>query len=342
MAYTNRVDTVTNNELVPKVVDGVLNANVFTSNVLSNSDVFRSSTKLVPIKYQKGVEGTSFSGFDTFSTTASDTRVNMTFTPKWFETNVALPGDEILLNQTEQQTIDLVSLEMQSRAQDMADSLGTMLYADGTGNGGKDFLGLEALVDDGTNTSTIGGLARATYTTLNSTVTASSGTISLAKIRTLHNAISDGPVSATTAYTTKAIYGFVESLLQPQERIYKTMDGRGVLKGTTGFKSIEWMGIPVVADAKCTSGVFYMINDDFIKFYAVNTSGAKLGLTPVKLPSADIVGSVYSGAPNLGFFWTGWIKPTNAFSVVGHIILGGQLIGENGKRQGKLTGITGV
>jgi hypothetical protein len=342
MAYTNRVDTVTNNELVPQVVDTVLNANVLTSNVLSNPDVFRSSTKLIPVKYQKGVAGTSFSGFDTLSTTASDTRVNMTFTPKFYSCNVALPGDEILLNNTEQQTIDLVALEMQSRAQDMADEIGTLLYADGTGNSSKDFLGMEALVDDGTNTSTIGGLSRSTYTTLSSTVTASSGTISLAKIRTLYNAISDANVAASMVYTTKAIYGFVESLLQPQERIYKNMDGKGVLKGVTGYKSIEWMGIPVVADAKCTSGVFYMVNEDFLKFYAVKANGAPLGLSPVKLPSSDIVGSVYSGAPNLGFFWTGWVKPTNAFSVVGHIVLGGQFITENPKRHGKLTGITGI
>jgi hypothetical protein len=36
------------------------------------------------------------------------------------------------------------------------------------------------------------------------------------------------------------------------------------------------------------------------------------------------------------------VKPTNAFSVVGHIVLGGQFITENPKRHGKLTGITGI
>ena len=46
-------------------------------------------------------------------------------------------------------------------------------------------LGLAALVDDGTSVSTIGGISRSTYTTLKGTVTASSGTLTLAKLDTL-------------------------------------------------------------------------------------------------------------------------------------------------------------
>lgn len=107
----------------------------------------RGVTKV--IKWQKGVAGTSFAGFDTFSTAASDTRVNLLFVPKFYETNVVLPLDEVSANQTDERVLDMVKLEIASRAQDMADSIGTLFMGDGTGNGGKDFLGLNAIVDDG-------------------------------------------------------------------------------------------------------------------------------------------------------------------------------------------------
>ena len=145
----------------------------------------------------------------------------MVYNPRFYAINVALPGTEIAANNTIQKVMDLATVEMRGRAQDMADDIGTLLYADGTGNGNKDFLGLAAIVDDGSAVSTIGGLSRSTYTTLASTVTASSGTISLAKMRTLYNAIADASVVPTTSYTTYTIWQLYESLLQPQERIMK-------------------------------------------------------------------------------------------------------------------------
>jgi len=64
--------------------------------------------------------------------------------------------------------------------------------------------------------------------------------------------------------------------------------------------------------------------------------------TPVAYKSQDIEGNDYSDVKGLGFSWSGWIKPTNAASVVGHIYLGGELISANPRRHGKLTGISSV
>ena len=44
----------------------------------------------------------------------------------------------------------------------------------------------------------------------------------------------------------------------------------------------------------------------------------------------------------LGFSWSDWVVPTNAAAVISHIYLGGELVSQNPKRHGKLTGITGV
>jgi len=342
MAFTNRVDTLTLDYLVPQVVDTVLRANVFATSMLAKTKKFRSSTMDFPIKYQKGVAGTSFSGFDVLPTSASDVRVLMVFNPKFYAINVALPGTEIAANNTVQKVMDLATVEMRSRAQDMADDIGTILYADGTGNASKDFLGLAAIVDDGNTVASIGGLSRTTYATLASTVTASSGTLTLAKMRTLYNAISDATVIPTTAYTTYAVNAFYEALLQPQERIMKDVQLASNFKGYTGFKSLEFAGLPVIADRKCTSGVLFFLNEDFLDFYALPTAIPQFGGEPVPVASKLFVGNSYNEVGSLGFSWTGWIKSTNQFAFNSFITLGGQLITDNPRRHGKLTGITGV
>jgi len=239
---------------------------------------------------------------------------------------------------TEDKVLDLMKLTIQSDTEDMADDLGTIFYADGTGNGGKDPLGLAALVDDGSAVATFGGLSRSTFTTLQSTVTASSGSISLAKVDTLWAAVTSGAQKPTAIFTTEAVFNFYGQLLRPQERINKEASRiKGGLFGTTGFTALDYNGKPVIMDEKCTSGAFIMVNEDFVEWYALPFFNAK----PVTYKS-QIEGNDYEAPIGLGFSWSDWIVPANAGAVVGHVYFGGQFITTNPKRHGKLTGVTGV
>ena len=343
MAQPNSLVTVTNQTLAPNVVDTVLNSNVGLTRFLMRAKPWKGETMKFPIKWQKGIAGSSFSGYDTFSTAASDTRVNMSFTPKFYQTNVSLPLDQIWINESarEAKMIDLAEVEMASRAQDMADSLGDIFYSDGTGNNSKDFTGLKAIVDDGTNVATYGGLTRATYTTIKATLTTSSGTLTLAKLDTLHDAITSGSQKPTVILTTKAIFSLYGQLLQPQERIMKDVPmakGKGLSSGT-GYTALMYRGLPVLVDEKVPSGYLYMLNEDFIDFYAVD---AKTGVESIKYKPQDIKGNDYSSIEGLGFKWSGWIKPTNQAAVVGFVYIGGDFICTNPKRNGALYAITGI
>ena len=317
--------------------------------MLSRAKKWNGERLKFPVKYQKNATGTSFAGFDTFSTSATDNRVNLEFVPKFYQMSVALPLDELSGNATEERVIDLAKLEMASTAQDMADDIGTVFYGDGTGNGSKDFLGLEAIVDDATNASTYGTLSRSTYTTLKSTVTAAaSNKLTLPQMSTLYNAAASGAQKPTLGVTTEAVFNFYEQLLQPQERIAKEVSmmksegnigkvGTGLVGGT-GFTGLFFKGFPLLADEKCTSGVMYFLNEDFLDWYALPVAMT----SPAKYRSQDIEGNDYSDVEGLGFSWSDWIKPTNSASIVGHIYLGGELISQNPKRHAKLTGITSV
>lgn len=341
-----RVTTTTQDRLMPKVVDAVLNSNVLATRLLTKASKWNGERMKFPVKVATNTTVQSFSGFDTFSAAASDTRVNLEFVPKFTQISVALPLDELSVNATEDKVIDLAKLELASSAQDLADNIGTQFYGTGAG---KDFLGLEAIVDDGTNAATYGTLSRTTYSSqLRSTVTASSGVLSLAKMSTLYNAVTSGSQKTTLGVCSETIFSLYEQLLQPQERIAKDVSmmksggnmgkvGQGMVGGT-GFTGLFYKGFPILADEKATSGVLYFLNEDFLDWYALPVAMT----SPIKYRSQDIEGNDYSDVTGLGFSWSDWVKPTNSASLVGHIYLGGELISANPKRHGKLTGITSV
>lgn len=352
-ALGNRVITTTNYKLMPKLVDTILHSNVFATRMLANAKKWSGLNMQFPIKWQKGVAGTSFSGYQTFSTSASDTRVNLLFVPKFYETNVSLPLDEISANQTDERVLDLAKLEIASRAQDMADSIGTLFFGDSSGNGSQDFNGLSNIVDNGSDQAVYGSLNRNTYPTIQATVTASGGTLSLAKMSTLYNTITSGTQKPTVGICPPSVFSLYEALLQPQERVVKDVgmmknENKGLNSGTgliggTGFTGLYFKGFPILADEKASTalngtGNLYFLNEDFIDFYAL-----PLAMTePVKYKTQDIEGNDYSEVEGLGFSWSNWIKPTNSASVIGHVYLGGELICDNPLRQGVLTGCTSV
>jgi hypothetical protein len=344
MAYNNLVDTITLEEIIPRVVDTVLRGNRFTTKMLSKTKRFGAATQDFPIKYQVGTAIQSFLGYDTLPTSFTDTRVLMKFNPRFVTANIALAGTDLMANNTAAKVIDLMSAEMQSRAQDLADGIGTQLWSDGTGNSNKDFLGLAALVDDGTTVSTIGGLSRSTYTTLKSTVTSAS-TLSLSTMRTLWNAISDHTVAPSRVYTDYASWALFEQLLVPQEKIYKEINFAPNYKMFEGVKEdgLAYAGMEVVPDRKATSGQMVFLNEDYINFYALE------GDLPVyeDARKVDVAGKLFTGnsyneVKNLGFYWTGFIKTNNQFAYNSFVISAGNLLTDNPRRHGKLTGITTI
>lgn len=335
--YGQRIQTTVNTEYLPYVVDTVLRSNVLFQRIVRASKEWNGRTLRVPVKISKNATGTSFRGFDTFSTAATNNRQFMEFTPSFYQITCALPGDELSVADTEDKVLDLMKLTIQSDTEDMADDLGTIWYADGTGNNGKDPLGLTALDDDGTNVSTIGGLSRSTYTTLKGVNTASGGTLALTLIDSLWMALTSGSVKPSASYTTQSIFNFYGQLLRPQERITKEVGTVKAMRGGTGFEALFYNGKEILYDEKCPTGIFWMLNEDFLDFYALPYYNAK----SVAYKS-QVEGNDYDAPIGLGFSWTDWIIPANSASVVGHIYFGGQFITTNPIRQGKLTGITGI
>ncbi|KKW00453.1 MAG: hypothetical protein UY34_C0028G0014 [Parcubacteria group bacterium GW2011_GWA2_48_9] len=334
--YGQRVQTTVQTEYLPYLVDTILGSNVLFQRVVRAAKKWSGRTLRVPVKVSKNTTGQSFRGMDTFSVAATDNRQFMEFTPSFYQITCSLPGDELSVADTDSKILDMMKLTIQSDTEDMADDLGAIFYSDGTGNDSKDPLGLAALVDDGSSVANIGGLARATYTTLKGTVTASGGTLTLAKFDTLWINTATGSQKPSAFYTTEAIFNFYGQLLRPQERITKDASLMKGLSAGTGFTALSYNGKPVLMDEKCTSGALIAVREDDLDWFALPYKFAK----PVSYKS-QVEGNDYEAPIGLGFSWSDWIIPANAAGVVGHIYFGGQFITRNPKRHGKLTGITG-
>lgn len=335
------ITTTTNQYLAPAWVDQVLRDNFFFGRILKNTKKWNGSQMLFPIKYQKGIASVAFNGFDLLPINQQPVSVNMTFYPTFVATNVALSGSDLSVNSTQMQTLNLMTTMMESRAQDGADDIGNFFQQDGSSYGGKAPSGLANIVDNGTVAATYGGLARATYTGLNATVTASGGTISLLKTRQLWNAVSDGPVVPDTILTDYTTWAYFEQLLQPfQRNSFSDFAPNKSNASGAGYRAMIWDGMEVFRDRKVTTGYFYMLNTDYLKFY-----GLKWWEGKAVSPAAKVIeGNVYQDSmysPS-AFTWTGWIRAYNQGAINGFMIMGGQLLCTNPWRNGVLTGITGV
>lgn len=336
------VTTTTNQYLAPFWVDLILRDNYFFGKMMQKTKKWNGSQMLFPIKYQKGTSSVAFNGFDLLPITQQPVSVNMTFYTSFVATNVALAGSDMSINATPMETLKLMKVTMESRSQDAADDIGNFLQGDGTSFGGKAPMGLTGAVDNGTVLANYGGLSRAAYNGLNSTVTASGGTISLVKVRTLWNAISDGPVIPDFIITDYTTWGYFEQLQTPFQRNNQDFSpSQRTVASTSGYSEQRWDGMIISRDKKVTSGYFYMLNLKYLEWYALKWWEGE----SVSPKAKDIEGNVYQDkmyAPGSAFTWTGMIRAYNQGAVNGFMILGGQLINLAPFRNGVLTGVTGV
>lgn len=354
-----RVEPTTDRMLQAKVVDNVLTSNTYASRALGMGAPMNGKTWDIPIKVTDSGLGQFFSGLTTLSSSASDTLIELSYAHTIFAQPVVSIMDESFANTGTQQVIDLDEYKFEEAVGEATAQLGTAIF--GTGSGSQP-LGLEAHVDDGTNAGTIGGQSRTTYSVLDSTVTASGGTLTLAKMSTLDSTVSAAGManeSPNIGVTTKTVWDLYESLLSPQLRNQYTINGGNVLPirgnqiasrrdagATGGFTALTFRGFPIIADDKATSGVLYFLNERYLQWRGRTTVPARYAgqLSKVNLGEADTTEGVMAAQPPTanGWFFQDYQVMPNQAGMIARFYVIGQLVGSQPRRHGKLTGVTGV
>jgi len=332
--FSDFVLSVTNQVYVRKVVDNILNGNFGLMRFLSNSRPWPGGDQVIlPIKIVKSTSGGSYAGLDTLSTAQTSDRIMASVDPRQQYQSIVISGIQQAVNQGDGRVLDLLAVEMESKAADMKDTMGDGFYSNGTGNSSKDITGLIAAVDDSTNVVTYEGISRTTYTAWRSTYT-SDATVTLPDFATDFNAAKVGAEDPTLILSTPAIFNIYEALMDQDVRYSLTFTGYDQIYGTgmprksgalaqgQGFNSLYFRGIPFVADEKCTTGRMYTLNEKHIFFHTFRSH-----------PKHK--------AQKHGFFWTGMKEPVNQDGEVGQLLWYGNLASDGPRFSAVRVAITG-
>ena len=289
-----------------------LTDNVFTARPLTYAlmekgriRMLNGGTKIVePLIYGQNSTVGSYSGYDSIALTPQEGISAAEFEWRQYAASISISGIEEAKNNGEQEIINLLEAKIMQAEESMRESFNTMFFADGTGNSGKDWNGLDNLVESG---NTVGGIDSNTYTWWNSYEENTSTALTLAQMATAYNSVSVGNDHPDTLLTTQTLFEKYEALLQPQLRYTDTKTA------DAGFQNLMFKAAPVMYDVHCNSGTFYFLNSKYITLV---------------------------GHSDKWFSQTAFISPEDTDARYALIMCYGNLTVRNRAKQGKLTAKT--
>lgn len=306
-ANFNTLLSTTLNKYQKRLTDNIFNARPLTKWLTDKSRMRMDDggVKIIePLLYSGNSTVGTYSGYDTISLTPQTGVTAAEFDWKQLAGSIAISGIEEAQNAGESRVIHLLETKIMQLEESLQDKLTTMLYADGSGNSGKDWAGIAGYVD---STGTVGNIDPTTDTWWKSTETALGGALTLASMTTLFNTVSKGNDSPDGIFTTQALYEKYESLLQPQLRYTDTR------MADVGFQNLMFKTAPVTFDVACNSGVVYFLNSKYLTLV---------------------------GHSSRWFEQTQFVRPENMDARYALITAYGNLTVRNRARHGKITGAT--
>jgi hypothetical protein len=348
----DRVGNITLQDYNASVVDTINSSSEIMKRVVSRPERWNGRSYSSPIFTTNSNLGQSFKGTETFDTSIDYATQQMTWYPTGYAQPVGVSIVERSINATPSGVIDLYKSSYQYAQNSMITALANIFYGFGNGN---DFDGLGVIVDDGTSTSAYAGLTRATFPTINGSVTAASGgVLSLDVMAAADDAATiSGNQSETpnVIMSNQTVWSLYESLLSPTVSAHYGGQGGSFVDGSTNVKgnvsqadslwlkggatSVSFRGKPLVRDQKATSGTMFGLNEDYFYFKSLKLQGLDLIAT-----SEDVTSGAYESYKVSAFQFREPMMPVNQLAEVGIFVMYGQFYCENPNRNFKVTGIT--
>ena len=263
MAGNSNFDTLLSTTLAnyrSTLTDNVFTARPLTYKLMEKGRIrmLNGGTKIVePLIYGQNDTVGSYSGFDTIALTPQTGISAAEYEWKQYAASISMSGIEEAKNNGEQEIINLLEAKIMQAEESLREGFNQMFFADGTGNGGKDWNGLANLVEA---TGSVGGIDPAdsgnsfwaSYEENTSTA------LTLAQMSTAYNSVSVGNDHPDVLLTTQTLFEKYEALLLPVLRYTdsKTADA--------GFQNLLFKSAPVMYDVHCPSGVFFFLNSKYI------------------------------------------------------------------------------
>lgn len=218
---------------------------------------------LEEIEWDENSTAGFYSGYEVLDTTPQDVLSGAEYDWKQAACQVTANGLEVrTINKGAEQMIDLLESRITNAMHSMKNLMGTAVYSDGTGTGGKEIGGLQLLIADDPTTSTIiGGINQNTFTFWRNKAV-SNAAISATNIKPLMDELwiqlirgSDKP---DLIMADANLYNHLEEYLQQQQR-FMTAD-----QGIAGFTSLKYKTADVVYDDQTPTNHMYFVNTDYL------------------------------------------------------------------------------
>lgn len=311
----------------PKMIENLMSHEAFFWLLKSKGMVVEEDGSrgiVQPLLYGENDTVKSYSGWDLLDITPQEGISAAEYDWKFLATSITINGEEEFRNSgSKTRVIELLKTKIKQAELSLELKLNEMLFADGTGNGGKDIQGLAASVEEGSGWSTYGGINRtnhafwrnqwlnggiAAYGTGDFDATVGKSIGGMIALRKMFNNVSIGTVTPDVILTTQTIVEDYEGYLEGQK--LRVTQGGLV---DAGFRNVEFKGLPMVFDNDCPAGYIYFLNAEFMKF---------------------IVGK------GRNFKSTDFMRPQNQDAKSSLILLAANLVSSKSDVQGVITGYT--
>ena len=288
MAFPNISDilTTTIENRSKKIADNVTNNNALLKRLQTKGKMrpFSGGHKILQeLSFAENSNAGWYTGYDILPTGVSDVISAAEFSIKQAAVPVVISGLEQLQNAGREQMIDLMEARMSVAESTLANLLVGGLYSDGTGSGGKEIDGLDAMIPLDPTSGTYGGINSATYTFWQNQFKDSADTATLqADWNTLWSSLVRGQDRPDLILADGVAWNAYIASLQAQQRFSNTNSA------DAGFVSVKFMDADVVLDggiyngtvtAGAPTGVAFFLNSDYLH-YRPHSSRNMVPLSP--------------------------------------------------------------
>lgn len=267
------------------------------------------------LKHKQATNVGSYQGYDTLDITPQDTRTDAEFKLKQAFASIIFNGYEDAASNGELAIFKMAEIATTDAEEALKDWFAQKLFGDGTGNSGKDILGLKAAVDDGTNVASYGGITRSTYPFWKSQYDGAAAALTIPKMRNIFTKCSRGGMENKPDFIVTDLnqWNKYAELVDGKTTIQQPLGKIGQEFANLGFTQISFMGVPVVYDEYCPANTMYFLNSKSLQLWT---------------------------KPGRDFKPSEMVKPPNMDARVGQIFWAGELICTEPRANGKIENLT--
>ena len=306
------INATTRTRFIPALRDQIFQQNYLFWKLLKGADMGAArdgGTKVLePLEYAKNTYIGAYAAGAQLTYGAVATFTAAEFNWCRYRGTSYIEGLEELEYRGAARVIDFMAAKMKNTAQAMADDMATDMFSDGTGDA-NGFVGLAAMIDDGTNIGAYGGITpRSTYVWWKSYYAdKGAGAFALTNWRALITGTRVNNEQPTLLVTTQAELDAYENILLGATPTFSltTMTQMTELDG--GFKAYLFRGIPMIWDSHMSANRIYALNTNYIHFRVIQDFTSK-----------------------------GWQRPVDYDVLVHHTLWKGALTGSGCRFQGQL------